>query len=108
MAYNNSMTVYLAVLAAVLVAAVVAAIAYVIATLIQLKRTAAELELLIRKANSEMDKVERVTSAVSGFAEILGGSTGRLVTGAAQVVFDLFRRHRRRKAEESPEGEDPS
>ena len=96
-----TMHMFIALLAVLSVAAVVTAAVFLILALIQLKRTAGEIELLAQKANAELEKVGCVTDAMSGFAGIVGGSTGRLVIGAAQAAFSLFRRFRRRKSEEN-------
>lgn len=106
------MNTYYAVLAAALVGAIVVVAVHLVLTLIQVRHTAREVELLARKANGEMDKVGSVTAAVSGLVGGLGGSTGRLMAGAANLAIHLIRRYKRGKPvdvadeEEEKKGED--
>jgi hypothetical protein len=90
------MNIYYAVLAAIVVAALVAVAYQLIKTLIQLQGTAREAEALVQKANAEMEKVGHVTSAVSGFAGVLGSRGGRLAATAANLAVHLIQRYRKR------------
>jgi len=95
------MNAYYAALAAALVATAVVTAVFLIRALIQVRRTALEVEVLVRKANAEADKLGNVTAAVADLAGIVGGSAGRIFSGGLQLVFDLIRRRRERKP---PEG----
>lgn len=89
------MTIYYAVLSAVSVAALVAVAVYLIRTLTQVEATAREAELLVRKANAEMEKVGNVTNAVSSLAGSVGGTGSRIALGVANLLFQGFQRYRK-------------
>ncbi len=96
------MNIYYFTLAALLVGTVMLAAVFLVLALVQLKRTAREAELLVRKVNSEMEKVGNVTAAVSGFAGAMGGSASRLLGSAANIVFHMIQSRRRKKPPEAP------
>jgi hypothetical protein len=90
---------YASLAAALAVTAVVTAV-FLIRTLIQVRRTAREVERLIGKVNVEAEKWGNVTAAMADLAGIVGGSAGRLVSGGVQLLFDVLRRRRERKPAE--------
>lgn len=103
------MTIYYAILWTLLAAAALAVAYHVILTLTQVRRTAQELEFLARKANTEVEKVGGVTSAVANFAGSIAGARGRLAAGALNLVLGLFQRYRRGRPVDVPGDEgDPS
>lgn len=100
--YTNPMNIYYFTLAAIGVGTFILATVFLVLTLIQLKRTAREAELLVHKVNSEMEKMGNVTAAVSGFAGAMGGSASRLLGGVASLVFHMIQNRRRKKSPEAP------
>ena len=104
------MNIYYFTLAAIGVGTFLLAAVFLVLALVQLKRTAREAEILVKKVNSEIEKVGNVTAAVSGFAGAMGGSAGRLMGGVANLIFHLILNRRKKKPPEasSEKGGEPS
>jgi len=83
----------------VITASIVVAVVFLVRTLIQVRKTAREAEMLLNSVNYEANKVKTFTDNVMGFVEILMNSPWlRVGTAASSIVGGIFTALKRKKA----------
>jgi hypothetical protein len=96
------MTIFMAVSVGIVVAAVMVLTVFLVQAIVQFKKTVRSAELLINKANMEMDKVQNITNAVSAFTGVVSSSVGKTAFTFAHLMIRLMNRQRwRRRTEQN-------
>lgn len=82
----------------VLTASIVVAVVFLVRTLIQVRKTAREAEVLLNSVNYEANKVKTFSDNVMGFVETLMNSPWlRVGTAASTIVGGIFTALKKKK-----------
>jgi hypothetical protein len=98
------MTIFI-ICAVLITIAVIVAVVFLIQTLIQIKKTAFEAEMLMRNVNREVALVEKITETISGFVANFSSPWVKIGSVLTSVVSSWWGKHK--KGQKNEEQEQP-
>ena len=90
------LNVWFTILLILVMAAFIAALIYIVITLVQIKRTARQAELVLQKINNDLDVLNKVSGKVADITEKFSAPVISVFSALFHIVSSIVKKNKRR------------